>query len=251
MKQLVLSATLVALASSVVVAPLAADARCCGKKMDTPQAEQSQMMDDTQQMSNAGEKKGFNWFGLKKDRPEQGMEQDATMRQDRMMRPEQQQRGGMMQQPQAMEARSGQDLVQVAEQAGNFTILISALRSTGLDEALAGEGPFTVFAPTDEAFKKQFTAEELKALTQPQNRAALIEVLSYHVVPGRITSQQVTANPQLKSLEGEQLSINTQGSRVMVDEAGVVTPDIQANNGVIHVIDRVLTPSRREILENR
>jgi uncharacterized surface protein with fasciclin (FAS1) repeats len=131
---------------------------------------------------------------------------------------------------------------ETAEKAGNFTILLTALKSAGLDGALAGEGPFTVFAPTDAAFKAQFSDEQIQNLLKPENKAQLTKVLTYHVVPGRFTSREVVQVSGLKTLEGTTLPVMKNGTMVEVGQAGVVQVDVKARNGVIHAIDHVLMP---------
>lgn len=135
------------------------------------------------------------------------------------------------------------DLVQVATEAGSFTTLLRAVEAAGLVDVLKGDGPFTVFAPTDEAFAK-LPAGTLEALLA--DREQLIAVLTYHVVPGRVTAAQVveaqTVNPE--TVQGARLSIQVRDGTVHVDNATVVTPDVMASNGVIHVIDNVVIPGR-------
>lgn len=135
------------------------------------------------------------------------------------------------------------DLVQVATQAGSFTTLLRAVEAAGLVDVLKGDGPFTVFAPTDEAFAK-LPAGTLEALLA--DREQLVAVLTYHVVPGRVTAAQVveaqTVNPE--TVQGSRLSIRVRDGKVHVDNATVVTADVMASNGVIHVIDNVVIPGR-------
>jgi uncharacterized surface protein with fasciclin (FAS1) repeats len=133
------------------------------------------------------------------------------------------------------------DIVGVAVEAGSFKTLVAAVQAAGLVETLQGEGPFTVFAPTDEAFAK-LPAGTVEALLA--DREKLIAVLTYHVVAGRIASRDVvqagSARPQ--TVQGEMLDVRVDGQRVLVDGAQVVAADIQATNGVIHVIDTVVLP---------
>lgn len=128
-------------------------------------------------------------------------------------------------------------IVSVAEQAGSFETLLTALQAAGLAETLKGEGPFTVFAPTDDAFAALPDGALDGLLADPQ---ALTRVLTYHVVPGRITAAEIADVP-LTTLEGGTLAIEV-GDGVRVDEATVVSADVKAGNGVIHVIDTVLMP---------
>lgn len=133
---------------------------------------------------------------------------------------------------------SAQDIVETAQAAGNFNTLITALKEAGLVETLKGEGPFTVFAPTDEAFAK-IPKEQLQALLA--DKAALTKVLTYHVVPGKVTAADVAMLETAETVEGQSLRIDTREG-VQVDNAQVIKADIMASNGVIHVIDQVMLP---------
>ncbi len=137
-------------------------------------------------------------------------------------------------------AHHAPDLVDVAADAGAFTTLLAAAEAAGLVDTLRSEGPFTVFAPTDEAFAQlpEGTVESLMA--DPE---ALRTVLLYHVVAGRVTAEQVVGLTQAESLEGSSLRISVHGEMVHVDDARVVTADVSAANGVIHVINSVLIPA--------
>jgi uncharacterized surface protein with fasciclin (FAS1) repeats len=130
------------------------------------------------------------------------------------------------------------DIVDTAISAGSFKTLVTAVQKAGLVETLKGKGPFTVFAPTDEAFAK-IPKDQLDALLA--DKAALAKVLTYHVVAGKVMAADVKAGPA-KSVEGSNLTITTEGG-VMVDKAKVVKTDIAASNGVIHVIDSVMMPN--------
>ena len=129
------------------------------------------------------------------------------------------------------------DIVDTAVAAGNFKTLVTALKAAGLVDTLKGPGPFTVFAPTDEAFAKIPKADLDKLLA---NKAKLKSVLTYHVVPGKVMSTDIKPG-KVKSVQGAQLTISTAGG-VMVDKAKVVAADVAADNGVIHAIDTVLMP---------
>ncbi|MEZ5099212.1 MAG: fasciclin domain-containing protein [Thermoleophilia bacterium] len=133
------------------------------------------------------------------------------------------------------------DIVDTAVEAGSFTTLAAALQAAGLVDALKGEGPFTVFAPTDEAFAKLDPAT-LEDLLKPENKDQLTKILQYHVVPGKVLSSDLTDGQMAATLEGGDLTISL-GDTVKVNDATVVTPDIEASNGVIHVIDTVLIPA--------
>ena len=134
-----------------------------------------------------------------------------------------------------------EDIVQTAVNAGSFKTLASLLQSAHLVEALQGEGPFTVFAPTDEAFA---TVDKgtLAELGKPENREQLAAVLKFHVVPGRIYADQVIKGAELKTLQGHALEARSHDKGVLVNGARVVQADIETTNGVIHVIDGVLIP---------
>jgi len=135
-------------------------------------------------------------------------------------------------------ADAKKDIVDTAVAAGSFKTLATALQAAGLVETLKGKGPFTVFAPTDDAFAK-LPAGALDALLK--DKAKLTAVLTYHVVAGKVTAADVTKLKEAKTVQGGSLRIST-ASGVRVDEASVVQTDIQASNGVIHVIDSVLMP---------
>jgi uncharacterized surface protein with fasciclin (FAS1) repeats len=140
----------------------------------------------------------------------------------------------MMEEPMA-----GMDIVDTAVAAGNFTTLAQLLTDAGLVETLKGEGPFTVFAPTDEAFAA-VPAETMAALGA--DPALLASVLTYHVVPGKVMAADVVNLAAADSVQGEPISITVDGERVMVNNAQVIATDIEATNGVIHVIDAVILP---------
>jgi uncharacterized surface protein with fasciclin (FAS1) repeats len=129
------------------------------------------------------------------------------------------------------------DIVDTAVAAGNFKTLATALQAAGLVDTLKGKGPFTVFAPTDEAFAK-VPKEQLDALLK--DKAALTKVLTYHVVPGKVMAKDVKAG-KVKTVQGGELTVAT-AAGVMVDGAKVTATDIVADNGVIHVIDSVVLP---------
>jgi len=133
------------------------------------------------------------------------------------------------------------DIIDTALSAGNFSTLAAALKAAGLIETLKGDGPFTVFAPTDEAFSK-IPAETLSKLLQPENKEKLIAILTYHVVSGRVTADEVTELESATSLQGQTLKISTKDG-LRINDAKVSTSDVQATNGVIHIIDTVLIPS--------
>jgi len=134
-------------------------------------------------------------------------------------------------------AAQAKDIVDTAVAAGNFKTLATALQAAGLVDTLKGKGPFTVFAPTDEAFAK-IPKADLDALLK--DKAKLTAVLTYHVVPGKVMAKDVKAG-MVKTVQGSSLTVATTGG-VTVDKAKVTKTDIAADNGVIHVIDSVLMP---------
>lgn len=138
-------------------------------------------------------------------------------------------------------ALAQKDIVDTAVAAGQFKTLASALTAAELVQTLKGPGPYTVFAPTDAAFAK-LPAGTLQSLLKPENKAQLTAILTYHVVPGKVTSAEVVKLSQANTVEGKPLTIHTMGKAVMINNATVVKADIAASNGVIHVIDRVLLP---------
>lgn len=131
------------------------------------------------------------------------------------------------------------DIVESAKAAGGFDTLLTAATEAGLVETLKSEGPFTLFAPTDEAFAK-VPKETLNALLGDKDR--LKAVLLYHVVPGRVMAGDVVKLDSAKTAQGQPVNIKVEGSRVMINKAQVTQADIEASNGVIHVIDTVLLP---------
>lgn len=134
-------------------------------------------------------------------------------------------------------AVQAKDIVDTAVAAGNFKTLATALQAAGLVDTLKGKGPFTVFAPTDEAFAK-VPKDQLDALLK--DKAKLTAVLTYHVVPGKVMAKDVKAG-KVKTVQGSELTVTTTGG-VKVDSANVTATDIVADNGVIHVIDSVVLP---------
>jgi transforming growth factor-beta-induced protein len=130
----------------------------------------------------------------------------------------------------------------VAEKAGTFKTLLAALTAAELAEVLGGDGPFTVFAPTDEAFAK-LPKGTVEKLLKPENRKQLVGVLTYHVVTGKLSAKELVKAEGAKTLQGGRVSVGISGGRVTVNQSGVTASDVAADNGVIHVIDAVLMPS--------
>ena len=139
-------------------------------------------------------------------------------------------------------AAKAADIVDTAESAGQFETLVAAVKAAGLAETLKGDGPFTVFAPTDEAFAK-LPAGTVEDLLKPENKETLVAVLTYHVVPGKIMSGDIAGKTAMvETVQGGKLSVDATNG-VKVDEATVISADIEASNGVIHVIDTVVLPN--------
>lgn len=132
------------------------------------------------------------------------------------------------------------DIVDTAVAAGSFKTLVAAVKAGDLVEALKGDGPFTVFAPTDEAFAK-LPKGTVESLLKPENKEKLVAVLKYHVVAGKVTSGQVVKLKEAKTLQGQTFAVSAKDG-VKINNAKVVKADIEASNGVIHVIDTVLLP---------
>jgi uncharacterized surface protein with fasciclin (FAS1) repeats len=133
------------------------------------------------------------------------------------------------------------DIVDTAVSAGNFKTLAAALNAAGLVETLKGKGPFTVFAPTDDAFAK-LPEGTVETLLKPENKDKLIAILTYHVVPGKVMASDVVNLTSAKSVQGSEIKIAVSDGKVKVDDANVLATDIVAGNGVIHVIDSVILP---------
>ena len=132
-------------------------------------------------------------------------------------------------------------LVETAASAGSFETLVAAVEAAGLVDVLEGDGPFTVFAPSDEAFGK-LPDGTIQSLLLPENRDQLIAILTYHVVPGRLLAEDVLASTTLTTVQGGDLTISLDGGTPMVNGSVIVGTDVLASNGVIHVIDSVLLP---------
>jgi transforming growth factor-beta-induced protein len=140
------------------------------------------------------------------------------------------------------------DIVDTAVAAGSFNTLAAALKAAGLIDALKGDGPFTVFAPTDAAFAK-LPAGTVESLLKPENKDKLTAILTYHVVPGRVRANQVANLTGADTLNGQRIAINATSAGVRVDNANVTATDVIASNGVIHVIDTVILPESRDIVD--
>ena len=133
------------------------------------------------------------------------------------------------------------DIVDVAVENGSFNTLVAAVKAGGLVETLKSKGPFTVFAPTDEAFAK-LPAGTVEMLLKPENKDKLVAVLTYHVVSGKVTAADVVKLDSAKTVQGQSVTIKSSYGNVMINDAKVIIADVEASNGVIHVIDTVLLP---------
>jgi len=137
------------------------------------------------------------------------------------------------------------DIPTTASEAGQFGTLLAAAKAAGLVEALSGEGPLTVFAPTDEAFAK-LPEGTVASLLKPENRSKLATILKYHVVPGRIYSTDALEAGKATTLQGDAIEIMVKNGTAMVNSAKLISTDIDASNGVIHVIDSVILPPEKQ-----
>lgn len=133
------------------------------------------------------------------------------------------------------------DIVDVAASNGSFNTLVAAVKAAGLVETLKGEGPFTVFAPNDDAFAK-LPEGTVESLLKPENKDQLISILTYHVVPGKVMAADVVKLENAATVQGQNVMIKVNDGTVMVDNATVLATDVKASNGVIHVIDTVIMP---------
>ena len=133
------------------------------------------------------------------------------------------------------------DIVDTAIKAGSFNTLVAAVQAAELVETLKSKGPFTVFAPTDGAFS-QLDKSTLESLLKPENKDQLVAILTYHVVAGKVMSTDITDNMQPSTVNGSTINIKLNNGKVMINDATVITADVDTDNGVIHVIDKVLIP---------
>ncbi|MCR9846309.1 fasciclin domain-containing protein [Vibrio antiquarius] len=133
------------------------------------------------------------------------------------------------------------DIVDVATENGSFNTLVAAVKAADLVDTLKGEGPFTVFAPTDDAFAK-LPDGTVDMLLMPENKDKLVSILTYHVVPGKVMAADVVKLDKATTVQGQDVMIKTMGDKVMVNDANVMATDVKAKNGIIHVIDTVIMP---------
>jgi uncharacterized surface protein with fasciclin (FAS1) repeats len=136
---------------------------------------------------------------------------------------------------------STDDLIELAAKAGSFETLAAAIKTAGLASVLTSDGPFTVFAPTDAAFAN-LPAGTVDSLLQEKNRQQLVDILKYHVVPGRVYADQALSAQTAETAEGSRVRFRLRGGNLMVNDANILNADIEASNGVVHVIDRVIMP---------
>ena len=141
---------------------------------------------------------------------------------------------------------TGKDIPTIATESGNFKTLLAALSAAELAETLGGSGPFTVFAPTDDAFAK-LPAGTIESLLKPENREQLVDILTYHVIPGRVYSDAVLDAGTAETLQGQTVKFSLSANGIQVNNSKVVAADLQAANGVIHVIDEVLMPTMLDV----
>lgn len=136
---------------------------------------------------------------------------------------------------------AGKSIVEIAAGAEDFSTLVAAVKAADLVDVLSSKGPFTVFAPTNEAFAK-LPKGTVESLLKPENKDKLIAVLKYHVVPGKVMAKDVVKVDSAKTAQGSSVTVTVEGKTVKVDNAKVIKTDIEASNGVIHVIDTVIIP---------
>jgi len=134
------------------------------------------------------------------------------------------------------------DIVDTAVGAGSFKTLVAAVKAAGLVDTLKGKGPFTVCAPTDEAFAK-LPKGTVESLLKPENKQKLVSILTYHVVPGKVKAKKAAKLDSAKTVNGAEITIKPSGKTLMINKSKVVKADIKTSNGIIHVIDAVLIPS--------
>ena len=138
--------------------------------------------------------------------------------------------------------KKGKDIVDTAVANGSFSTLAAALEAGDLIDTLKSDGPFTVFAPTDEAFAK-LPAGTVENLLKPENKDQLVAILTYHVVPGKVTAAEVVGLDTAETANGQNLDIKLDDGAVFINDAEVITTDVVASNGIIHVVDTVILPN--------
>ncbi len=148
-----------------------------------------------------------------------------------------------------LSAAPKKDIVDTAVGAGSFKTLVAAVKAAGLVDTLKGDGPFTVFAPTDAAFGK-LSKCTLDSLLKPENKHKLAAILTYHVVPGKVKAKKAAKLDSAKTVNGAEITIKPSGKSLMINNAKVVKADIKTSNGIIHVIDTVLIPEAKKVAGN-
>ena len=143
-------------------------------------------------------------------------------------------------------ANAADNIVEVADKAGTFKALLAAAKAGGLVDALQEDGPLTVFAPTDDAFAK-LPSQTLNDLLKPENKEKLATILKYHVIPGKVTAKDALQAGSAKTLSGDSVSISIRDGRLTINNANVIVNDVEASNGIIHVIDEVLLPPEKPV----
>jgi len=138
-------------------------------------------------------------------------------------------------------ATAEKTIVETAASLDQFSTLVAAVKAAGLAETLSGEGPFTVFAPTNDAFAA-LPDGTVESLLKPENKEKLVSILTYHVVPGSVMAKDVVELDSAKTVQGSTVDIQVKNGKVMIDKATVVKTDVKCSNGVIHVIDKVILP---------
>ena len=141
------------------------------------------------------------------------------------------------------------DIVDTAVEAGSFKTLVTAVKAAGLVDTLKGKGPFTVFAPTDEAFAK-LPKGTVASLLKPENKEKLVDILTYHVVSGKVKAKKAAKLDSAKTVNGAEITIKPSGKTLMINQVKVVKADIKTSNGIIHVIDAVLLPTPKKVSNN-
>jgi uncharacterized surface protein with fasciclin (FAS1) repeats len=137
------------------------------------------------------------------------------------------------------------NIVEVASETDNLSTLVAAVQAAELVETLSGEGPFTVFAPTNEAFEA-LPDGTLESLLEPENRDMLVDILTYHVVSGEVMSGDLSDGMMAETVQGSQITVNISDGNVSINNANVVAADVEASNGVVHVIDSVIMPPEED-----
>ena len=138
------------------------------------------------------------------------------------------------------------DIVDTAADSGSFKTLVAAIKAAGLVETLKGEGPFTVFAPTADAFAK-LPSGTIDSLLKPENKDKLVNILTYHVVPGKVKAKKAAKLDSAKTVNGAEIVIKSTGETLTINNSKVIKADLKSSNGIIHVIDAVLIPEPKEV----